>query len=219
MEAMSQPASLRERKKKLTRDSIADTTLQLVVEKGLDRVTVEEIARIAFVSPRTVSNYFAGKEEAIVAAGESTYWDSITDELAGRPAEETPLEAVAAIAVGYVKSLTPEQLELNRQKLALSEQHPSIKPYLVAHYETIESRLRPALADRTGTDLSADVYPWLLSATAVAAIRLTMSHWTRSDSADVKHLTKTIRSAFDQLAAGLPAPPPRRRVTSRAARP
>lgn len=203
---MSQRVGLRERKKQLTRDSIADTTLRLALEKGLDRLTLEEIARVAFVSPRTVTNYFPRKEAAIAAAGESPYWDSIADELAERPAGEPPLQSLAAIAEGYVLSLTAERLELNRQKLAFSERYPSIRPYLVAHYEAIENRLGRALGDRTGTDPDIDVYPWLLSATTVAAIRLTMTHWARSDRADLKHLTNAIYTSFEQLQAGLPAP-------------
>ena len=85
---MNQPTlGLRERKKQLTRSSIADTTLQLVVELGLDHVTLEQIAHIAFVSPRTVSNYFSCKEEAVAAAGRNLS-DTIMEDLARRPAGE-----------------------------------------------------------------------------------------------------------------------------------
>ncbi|WP_454851575.1 TetR/AcrR family transcriptional regulator [Promicromonospora soli] len=60
---------LRELKKQMTRDAIASAAFKLTLEKGLDHVTVEEISRVAIVSPRTFSNYFSSKEEAVVSAG------------------------------------------------------------------------------------------------------------------------------------------------------
>ena len=58
---------LRERKKALTRRTIADAAFTLTSENGLDSVTIDQIADRAFVSPRTVSNYFPSKEAAIIA--------------------------------------------------------------------------------------------------------------------------------------------------------
>jgi len=206
-----QPTRLRERKKRMTRESIAETTLQLALDKGLERTTIDEIARIAIVSPRTVANYFSSKEAAIAAAG-GDYSDIFAEQLAARPSDEPPLESLCVVAVDFVRSLTPDQLELNRQKIALSQRYPSLKLHLMNQYEDLEATLRPALAARTGTNLDTDVYPWLIVAAAVAAIRLTMFHWA-SSGADAKQLTATIRTAFAELQEGLPTPPPRRRRT------
>ncbi len=57
---------LRERKRLATRRAIQIAVLDLVAEKGLERVTVDEISRVADISPRTFFNYFASKEEAIL---------------------------------------------------------------------------------------------------------------------------------------------------------
>ena len=59
---------LRERKRLATRRAILIATAELVRERGFDGVTVEEISRLADVSPRTFFNYFGSKEEAV--AGE-----------------------------------------------------------------------------------------------------------------------------------------------------
>src|SRR3954452_20324288 len=59
---------LRERKRLATRRAILIAAAQLVRERGVDGVTVDEISRLADVSPRTFFNYFASKEEAV--AGE-----------------------------------------------------------------------------------------------------------------------------------------------------
>jgi AcrR family transcriptional regulator len=59
---------LRERKRLATRRAILIATAELVRERGYDGVTIEEISRVADISPRTFFNYFGSKEEAV--AGE-----------------------------------------------------------------------------------------------------------------------------------------------------
>ncbi len=59
---------LREAKKQATREALREAALRLAVERGPDQVRVEDIASAAGVSPRTYNNYFASREQAIVAA-------------------------------------------------------------------------------------------------------------------------------------------------------
>jgi AcrR family transcriptional regulator len=58
-------ASLRERKKLETRRHIADTARRLFAERSFDAVTVDEVARAADVSKKTVFNYFPTKEDLV----------------------------------------------------------------------------------------------------------------------------------------------------------
>ena len=87
------PAGLRERKKVATRQALGEAAMRLAVERGLDKVLVEDIADAAGVSARTFNNYFASKYEAICALQQDRAL-RIGDELRARPAGEPLWESV-----------------------------------------------------------------------------------------------------------------------------
>jgi AcrR family transcriptional regulator len=60
---MAEELSLRERKKRETRQRIADVAMGLFMLRGFERVTVAEVAEAADVSVNTVFNYFRTKED------------------------------------------------------------------------------------------------------------------------------------------------------------
>lgn len=61
----SDMAGLRERKKRRTREAIAQAAADLFHERGFDAVTVDDVARAADVSRQTVFNYFPTKEQML----------------------------------------------------------------------------------------------------------------------------------------------------------
>ncbi|MGO1184381.1 MAG: TetR/AcrR family transcriptional regulator [Micrococcaceae bacterium] len=63
--------SLRDRKARLTRESIHRAAVRLSYERGLDAATVAQIADEAGISQRTFFNYFASKEDAIIGTATS----------------------------------------------------------------------------------------------------------------------------------------------------
>ena len=59
--------TLRERKRLATRERIIATAVKLFSARGIEAVTVDEIAAAAEIGKGTVYNYFAAKEDIVVA--------------------------------------------------------------------------------------------------------------------------------------------------------
>jgi AcrR family transcriptional regulator len=197
------PVGLRSIKKQLTRESIAASALQLSLDKGLSNVTIDEIAHLAFVSPRTVSNYFSCKEEAIVAAG------STLAELVGRYGQArggggSAMTALRDVVTDFFGGRTTDELEQTRQWQRLIEGNVSLRAYQLADYDEAEDHLQSIVADRGGTGDS--LYPRLVAAAGIVAIKVAVGIWARSD--EPRGLDGLLGRAFDHIRNGLDRPPP-----------
>jgi AcrR family transcriptional regulator len=84
---------LRERKKQRTRAELIEAALALCNRQGFERTTVDQIAAVADVSPRTFSRYFATKD-AVVLASIDYVVDVVAAELARQPDEIDHLQAL-----------------------------------------------------------------------------------------------------------------------------
>ena len=96
---MQDTTGLRERKKAETRTAISRAVMRLALERGLDAVNADDIAAAANVSVRTFHNYFASKQEALVAAWRSEFQVHVTA-LRERPADEPILVSLEHVFGG-----------------------------------------------------------------------------------------------------------------------
>lgn len=193
---------LRERKKLATRAALHEAALRLVAERGLDAVSVDDVAERAGVSPRTFFNYFASKVDAVVGADPAAPRELAAAFLA-RPESQSPVDALRAIHRERAAEMAGES-ELWRLRMQVIDAHPVLIQHLIAGFGESERVLAEAIAERTGTCVGVDAYPALLAAVQACAMRTALHRWLSTDfTASLPHL---VDEAWDVLAAGLPAP-------------
>jgi AcrR family transcriptional regulator len=170
----NETGGLRERKKIATREALSAAALRLALEHGPENVRVDDIAEAAGVSPRTYNNYFASREQAIVAAVTAERALRIAAALRARPADEPLAEAV-------VETLVEQYGEPRADALVLITSAPNLRAEFVDTVAAIEQPLASAIAARTGNtdELAATV----LAAAVSAAARVAVERWIRPTQA------------------------------------
>ena len=209
--AVEHPAGLRERKKLATRRALQRAALRLVAERGLDHVTVDDIAAAADVAPRTFFNYFSSKEDAPLGRDPDKR-ARVAAALLERPTDESPLMALHAVLVAEADEMAAG-VEDWQLRMTLVNDYPQLLPRHLAGFAEGERALAEAVAARSGLSREDSSYADLVAAVALAAMRTAMARWRATDC--TRPLAAHIDEAFRLLAAGLPVPPtprPRRRT-------
>lgn len=167
---------LRERKKQETHRALATAARELILERGIDAVTIDDIAEAAGVSPRTFFNYYESKEAAVVGI-EPTVLEAARTSLEARPKSETPIEALTAVLIA-------EPAEAARQwrlRTELVTTHPSLLPRHLAALADLERSLIAGMAQRMGVNRSTDPTPAIVVSSTVATIRSVIRWWYESE--------------------------------------
>jgi AcrR family transcriptional regulator len=185
MSATAEPG-LRERKKAATRTALHEAAVRLAIEHGTERLTVEAIADEVGVSRRTFSNYFGGKEEALVY-GDFQRINRLIEAVRVRPAGEGAWAALGAAAAAYFAEVG----ELDKEAVAqwrLVRSHPSLVSAQVQTFAALERELACEIAVREGGDPAA-VRNRMMAASFLAAMRVSVHVWLdRSGSETVSEL-------------------------------
>jgi AcrR family transcriptional regulator len=199
-------ATLRERKKLATRRALRAHAVELFAREGFSKVTVEDIAAVAGVSPRTFFNYFPSKEAVLLGPGPRCAED-IRRQVLAQPPSLSPLEALAAVLVSQAASMAQELREMGQdprelfQLMKAAADDPDFRAARAAQMATVERALAEGLAERMGVDSESDPYPFLLASSAVAAAKTAIFLWaSRGGDVPLAALTK---SALESLGNGL----------------
>lgn len=144
---------MRERKKQRTRATLIDAAVELCGRQGFERTTVDQIAAIADVSPRTFSRYFATKD-AIALALIDEALELTAAELARQPHDISHFEALRrsyVVMYNNTKSAPPGALSEDRMMCTVR----IIMSSAALRQTAVEFRPHPVtieLAKRMGVD-------------------------------------------------------------------
>ncbi|WP_105033552.1 TetR family transcriptional regulator [Cryobacterium aureum] len=201
---------LRERKRLATRRAIQHAVLTLSSERGIDHVTVEDISRVANVSPRTFFNYFPSKDASLIgdAPGMASAED-IEVFVSGGPDNDV----LADLAMLLSKSLQPTEAdrEIHQLRREVMKENTYLFGMRMATLRDFENHLQQIIEQRFKADapaIAADTAlgddpaglnqrALLYTLVAVAAIRHAWRCWAEGDGASP--LSERVDASFAEV--------------------
>jgi AcrR family transcriptional regulator len=154
----SAETGLRQRKKRETLEALHEAALNLALERGVDKVTVNDIAVRADVSPRTFFNYFETKEDAILGISSSATAEVLAGFSASQRLEGSAIDVVVELVwlllVGSI--ISEDTLEA---RMELLRTHPSLSRRSFDRIAEMEAELIKALDAHLSADLDAESQP------------------------------------------------------------
>ncbi len=188
---------LRERKRRETRQRIAEVGQRLFLVNGYDGTTLETIASEAGISRRTFFSYFKSKDD-IILFWQDTGSASLHADLLKTSPDIPPLHAVRDVMIRHISSYTTQQMTAIDNLMRSSE---SLLARKQAHYAEQEQALFETLCEvwrqperRTSLRMVAMV--------SVGALRLALQTW-REQSGPREPAAQFLQRAFDSLRAEL----------------
>ncbi|GAA3580688.1 hypothetical protein GCM10022419_072710 [Nonomuraea rosea] len=197
---------LRERKKEKTRLALLDAALDLFLEQGYESTTVEQIAGVVDVSPRTFFRYFTSKDHLVLWFHDHAE-EILLETLESRPPDEAPftamMHAIRAV-IGDMEGGTPEEADRFQKLRRLMDTYPHLIGQSVARGAETERRLAEMIAGRRGTDPDADQLSYLIVAFAMSTMRVGFECPRRDSTIQevMSRMTETIELAERSLRPG-----------------
>ena len=202
-----EPMGLRESKKQETRQLISDQATRLFIENGFEATTIAEIAVAARVAKKTVTNYFARKEDLAFDHREE-FVEGLARTVSGRAEGESALVALRREfldGVGRHDPVIGFSGEVFARMIADS-------PTLLARLRDMHDQREAALAELLATETGAapdDITPRAAAAQLGGVHRvlfqqileLTLDGWSNQRIAET--VTVSAQRGFDLLTGSL----------------
>jgi AcrR family transcriptional regulator len=189
--------TLRERKKQRTAAAIAESTVTLVADRGLDAVRIEDICELADVGRSTFFRYFDSKEASFVAGVHWGRLDVLVDALGRRPPDEDACTAVRAAFLEVIAEWRQVRdvllLDHHIRSTSAAVAARAISEHLRwedAIAAAVEGRLAPGPARALRARLVAGAY--------LVAVRTATDEWLASGAE--RSPVNTFATAFDVVA-------------------
>jgi AcrR family transcriptional regulator len=164
---------LRVKRSELMLLEIEAVALRMFEARGFGEVTVDDIAAVAQISPRTFYRYFPAKEDVLqVRIAQRS--EALRAALAARPADEKPLHA---LRLALTETLEREDTELLRRWTDVVAASPSVVKSVLGG---IALHLQVVIADFFGARLgtaSRALVPTMLAAAVGGVAQATQTQW------------------------------------------
>jgi AcrR family transcriptional regulator len=183
------PVGRRERKKAATRQALADTALELFLERGFDQVSVREIAEAADVSTTTLFKHFPSKE-ALVFDDEDDHETALVACVRDRPTGRSIPDALRDCLLRVRRRF--EDDPRHERFLAMIESAPTLRDYGDQRWLRHQTALTTAIAEQAGRPAD-DPHCAALAHLALRTRRLARDH---------PEPITVINAAFDLLDRG-----------------
>lgn len=181
MRARPAVGGVRARAREAMRAEVAAAVQDLVLERGYDATTVDEICTTAEISRSTFFRYFPSKEDALFGAFLDS-GDDLRAALTDRPASEPPWTAMRRALDPLIESYDTDDERLRSLTRLIMN-----TPVLAARHRQKNAQwhelLLPEVASRLDVDHvdASDPRPHALIAAALGCVETALAAWVASD--------------------------------------
>jgi AcrR family transcriptional regulator len=182
------PNDLRERKRRVTLDRIAEVGLKLFVENGYEATTLDAIAAASGISRRTFFYYLRSKEDVLLAHESGNFPQALRPTFLKQSPKQSPLNAARKTFLALASMYQTQESIIADRILRSIEPLRLRKEALLVQMEEMyemwpDQNKRPALR--------------MAAMMAIGALRFAKENWRKDNAAHP--LTHYIEEAFDLL--------------------
>lgn len=191
---MPMAVPIAERKRRAVRAELSEAALPLLVERGFESVTIDDLAAAAGVSRRTFFRYFSSKDDMVFAFLDQ--WAvRLAADIVARPADEDPVAAVHQAFRQLTRAYEDRALVLVR----LVRETPALRQQERINREHLRSAVVNALARRLGVNEERSLRPQILATIAFAPLDAAMLAWfTRRPNQEIGTLLDEAMETFNR---------------------
>lgn len=187
-----------------SRGELSHIALQLFLERGFERTTVEDVAAAAGIGRRTVFRYFPSKSD--LPWGD---FDGLLDRmrafLRDVPPDTPLIEAIGAAVLDFNR-VPPEEIPYHRKRMELLLTVPALVARSTLRYESWRRVIAEYTAERLGVaadGLEPQALGWIFLGVSLSAYE----QWLRHEDADLLELIAHALAMLDP-ARRRPGPAP-----------
>jgi AcrR family transcriptional regulator len=177
-----------------SRGRLQEAALALYAERGFDQTTAAQIADRAGVTERTFFRHFADKRE-VLFGGSALLQERIVAGVAGAPAADGPLDAVARGLEAAAAMLGEFRRDLSRQRQAVIAANPELRERELTKLADYAAAVAAALRQRGVTEPQAT----LAAEAGMTVLRIALQRW--ASGGESQDLAATMRDAIAELRA------------------